>query len=268
MLRIFALEWLKIKYAKPFWIMLGLFVLCYSLIGLFSKSAIDFLVAKGPPSFKAFLQTGLPIFDFVDIWQNLAYLGSLFKWILGFIVIISITNEFSNRTVRQNIIDGLSKYEFLKSKLLLIATLSALNVLLIFVLGIVLGYMYSPVTSLTYVFQEIIYLPLVFVEIFGFLCLAMLFAVVIRRSGFALVLFMMYTLFIENFVTAYFYYQLDWPIWYFPFRAVNNLIHFPLSKYALQYVPTGLNLVELGLALFWIGSFMLISYRVLDRRDL
>ena len=268
MLRILNIEWLKIKHSKAFWIMFGLFALCYTLTGILSKTVIDFMINKGPKEMRSFLDTGLPIFDFADIWHNLAYLGGLFKWILAFIIIISITNEFSFRTIRQHIIDGLSKAQFLQTKLSLIVALSLINVILIFILGLVLGLLYAPVHHFSDIFQNIVYLPLVFVEIIGFLCLAMLFAIIIRKTGFTLVLFTLYTLFIENFITAYFYYNLKWPIWYFPFRSVNNLIHFPFSKYVLQYVPSGFIVGEFVLACLWTLIFIYLSALIIKKKDL
>ena len=119
MLRIIQLEFLKLRHYKPFWIILGLFTLCYFLVGIFVKKVIDWMMAEGAfdGDLDIFKKVGIPIFDFVDIWQNMGYLTFIFKWVLAFVVIISVCMEFANKTIRQNIIDGLSRREYLYSKI-------------------------------------------------------------------------------------------------------------------------------------------------------
>ena len=120
MLKALKLEWLKFKSYRPFTIILGLFVLAFFAIGLSVKSFLDWIITSTGDQFEFFFEAGLPVLDFVDLWQNLAYVIFPFKVVLAFIVIISVCLEYSNRTIRQNFIDGLSRSEFLMSKIGLI----------------------------------------------------------------------------------------------------------------------------------------------------
>src|SRR5690606_20889818 len=99
----------------------------YFALGFSIKSFVDYLMTLPSGPLEDFIQTGFPIFDFVDIWQNMAWITFLFKYILAFMVIISICQEFSLRTVRQNMIDGLSRKEYIVSKVGLVAVLSLLS---------------------------------------------------------------------------------------------------------------------------------------------
>ena len=58
----------------------------------------------------------IPLYHFPDIWQNLAWTSGLLKMGVAIMVVVSITNEYTYRTIRQNIIDGMSREEFLLSK--------------------------------------------------------------------------------------------------------------------------------------------------------
>lgn len=268
MRRLLNIEWLKIKHARSFWIMIGLFVLCYLLIGVMSKRGVDLMIMHGPDELKAFTEGGIPIFDFADIWQNIAYLSAAFKWVLGFVVIISVTNEFGERTIRQNIIDGLSIKEFLITKVSLIGVLSLGNTILLFLIGLILGLAYSPYQGIEAVFSRFIFVPVFFLEVFSFLSLALLFSVVIRLTGFTLVLFIFYTLCIENLMSLYIYYQLKFPVWYFPFRSAHDMIHLPITKYFFQYTIDTISPLEVLVAILWTGIFILGSYKILSKKDI
>ena len=148
--KITELEYYKFRHYRPFLIILGLYIFCFVLSGFSIKSLLDWFLEKQKDDdvLKHFLETGLPLFDFVDIWQNLGWLATLFKYIPAFVVIISVTLEYSQKTIKQNIIDGLSKKEFLLSKVALVFAISIGSALLLLFLGLFLGLLYSPVKGL------------------------------------------------------------------------------------------------------------------------
>ena len=89
-------------------------------MGLVTSSGMEFLKwlkSKGA-DFDEVDILRVPLYHFPDIWQNLTYISTYFQPILAIIVIISLTNEFSFKTIRQNIIDGFDRKDFLVSKLL------------------------------------------------------------------------------------------------------------------------------------------------------
>ena len=116
MIRLFEIEWLKLKNYKVFWILIGMYFLGLILILSSGMLLMEFMKNHGA-EFEGIDPTIIPLYDFPDVWQNMTYIATFFKIILAFIVIISVTNEIGYRTLRQNIIEGLSKWEFLKSKL-------------------------------------------------------------------------------------------------------------------------------------------------------
>lgn len=264
--KVLRLELLKFRNYKPFWIILGLFTVSYFAVGLSIKRFIDWVV-KEDSDLGFFINSGLPVFDFIDIWQNLAYVTFLFKYILAFVIIISICTEFSNKTYRQNLIDGLSRLQFLGSKLVLIFGLSVFGGILLTVLGLILGLLYSPVKAPDFIVANMEYVGAYMLEITVFLCIGLFFAVLIRRTGFAIILFILYSLVIEPILTAVMMHNYNLKVWYFPIKAVNNLIRVPFQKYIFREVRDFVALQDILIALGWSALFIYFSYLLLARRD-
>ncbi|MFK5098226.1 hypothetical protein, partial [Klebsiella pneumoniae] len=63
-------------------------------------------------------------FVFPEVWQTVAYFSSFFVLLPSILVIMLVTNEYTYKTHRQNIIDGWSRNEFLLSKLIDVAIIS------------------------------------------------------------------------------------------------------------------------------------------------
>jgi len=268
--KIIELEYYKFRHYKPFLVILGLYVFCFVLSGFSIKSLLDWFLEeqKNDDILKHFIESGIPLFDFVDIWQNLGWLATIFKWIPAFVVIISVTLEYSQKTIKQNIIDGLSKREFLLSKIGLVATISVGSALLLFLLGLFLGLLYSPVKGLPYIFENIEFVAAYGVEVFTFLCLALFAAFAIQKSGVTIILFLLYTACIEPITTAILHWKYEWQVWYFPVEAINLIIRVPFQKYALSYVHDHVYGQDVLVALGWAGIFLMLSYWLLKKRDL
>ena len=75
--------------------------------------------------------------DYETTWYFTAYLASWFSlFILAFILIFHITNEYTYKTVRQNIIDGYSRSDFFKSKLYMLLTIAVIATIYVGVVGL------------------------------------------------------------------------------------------------------------------------------------
>ena len=166
----------------------------YGKLNLYWCSFLFCLSKREGADINGFDPTMFPFYDFPDIWQNITYIATWFKLFLAFIVVISIANEASHRTLRQNIIDGMSKKDWLASKLLLIVALAVAATLLLFVLGIITGLIYGHPESYTSIFDSTEFLLAYCLEVITYLTFAFLATLVIRRSGIVIVALMMYTL--------------------------------------------------------------------------
>jgi ABC-type transport system involved in multi-copper enzyme maturation permease subunit len=248
-------------------IILGLFVLIYFSVGLSVKKLLDWFMKESSNQFSFFIDSGLPIFDFVDIWQNLAFITFLFKYILAFVVIISVCLEYSNKTIRQNFIDGLSRKDFLYSKVGLIAFLTVLSGTLLTLLGLTLGLLYSPVKSLPFIIMNMEFVLAHMLEVFTFLSFALFLATLIRRTGFAIVLFVFYATSIEPIITSIMKYQYELPVWYFPLKSVSNIVRLPFEKYIFREVQDYVALQDVAVASAWTAIFLFLTYWLIKKRD-
>jgi ABC-type transport system involved in multi-copper enzyme maturation permease subunit len=272
MIRLLTIEWLKLKNYKVFWVLFALYFLGLVIVCSGGMLLLEYIKNHGG-DFKGIDPTIIPLYDFPDVWQNTTYIATFFKLFLAFIVIISISNEINYRTLRQNIIDGLSKREFLISKLNLIVSLSALATIFLFLLGFILGMIYSNVRSIDIIFSELEFLPAHFLEVCTFLSLAFLLSVVIKKSGFVIVLLFMYTLIFEPVFTSILEHapfipdSFDNFIPFLPIKSLNNLIRVPFQKYVFMRIQDYVAWIDVYIVTAWLVIYNALILFILKKRD-
>lgn len=274
MIRAFKLEWLKLKHYTFFWILLGMYLLALVIICSLGVFFLEWLKRQGA-DFDGIDPTLLPIYDFPDIWQNTTYLASFVKVILAFIVIISATNDISYLTIRQNIIDGISKREFLLSKLSLIIFLAVFSTFFLFVIGFINGSIYSHVWGMSYIFDEMEFLLAYMFDIIVFCSFALILALIIKKAGFAIVFIFLYGIIFEPILT---FIMTDAPwsrdtIWadiatFFPVKSMNGLIPVPYPKYIFREIEDNIPMKAILTSTAWLAIFQFSIYRYLVKRDL
>lgn len=257
----------KMKNYRTFWVICGLY---FVTLAFTTASGMEFLkwLASFIEGFGEELNINrIPLYHFPDVWQNLIWISGLFKLVLAVMVIISITNEYQYRTVRQNIIDGLSRWEFLFSKILTNVLLSLMSVAMIFVIGLATGFIYTPTIEWSYVFSDMEFFPAYFLEIFAFLSYALMLGVMIQRSGLTIVLLMLSHM-IEAIIKANIDNFAEWSLAYFPMQSISNLVSLPFARYALQEIQDYVAWESVAIALVWIFLFNYFSYLRLKKADI
>ena len=83
------------------------------------------------------------IFNFPYIWHFNTYIAAILKFFLAIVIVSMMANEYSYGTLKQNLIDGMSKQEFVLSKFLTVVLFSAASTLFVFLLSIILGLSFS-----------------------------------------------------------------------------------------------------------------------------
>jgi ABC-type transport system involved in multi-copper enzyme maturation permease subunit len=209
----------------------------------------------------------IPLYHFPDVWQNLAWGSGLLKMMLGIMVIISITNEYQYRTIRQNIIDGMSREQFILSKLLTNLVLSLASMVLVFVVALFTGFIYSPEISFPYMFAGVEFCAFYFLEVFAFLSFALMLGILIQRSGLSIViLFSSYLieLIIKKNIDDY----VPGLIPFFPLESIMNLVPLPFARYAFQEIQDYVSFGSVAIALGWTFLFNYFGYLRLKRSDI
>jgi ABC-2 type transport system permease protein len=225
MKNLFRIEWLKIRYYKAFWFLLGFFAV--SIIGLnyiaysFRMSADD---KAGKVNSAALL--GHP-FSFPDVWQAVSYLSGFLLFFPGLIMITLISNEFTYKTHRQNIIDGWSRIQFISVKLVWVFLLALAGAVVVAGTALLFGSMGStPLTA-----DKLEYIGYFFIEALNYTAVALLFGTLIKRAGLAIGLFILYIMIIKNLLSwlANFHNNLHIGD-FFPLSITDKLITFPIVK--------------------------------------
>jgi ABC-type transport system involved in multi-copper enzyme maturation permease subunit len=224
-------------------------------------------------------QTG--IFNFPLIWHIIPFFASYFKLFFALIVVSMVSNEYSNRTVKQNLIDGLSKKEFILSKFYFILAYTLLSSLFIGIATLVIGLIHSSHTDLSIIMIDIEFIAAYFFKLLGFFSFCLFLAVLIKRSAFALG-----ALVVTAFVELIIYENLQWNwaneeiatqvMMFAPFTALYNLINQPIQRIIMISSPDKTNLAydyavhwhEIVIVIVWTVIFVSASYYLLKKRDL
>ncbi|MBD3906479.1 ABC transporter permease [Chryseobacterium sp. Ch-15] len=227
------------------------------------------------------------MYNFPEIWNFTTWTVALLKIFLGLIIVFSICQEFSNRMFKQNTIDGLSREEFIGSKLLTIAIFTLISTVLVLAITMFLGYQYSTTTESSLVYKEIFFIGNYFVKLFSFFCFLMFLSILLRKSIFVFLAF--FVIWIgesilggietyskvagtqaaernEIFQNSFFFSKL------LPLESMSSLIPNPMMrlnmakmmglKYEFTY-PTE----SLIACIVWCAIFIFGSYLILKKRD-
>lgn len=267
-LHLLKIDLKKLTSYRTFWVVCGLY---FITLGFGTASGMEFLKWLSR-TFEKFGEENLninriPLYHFPDVWMNLIWVGGLLKVLLAIMVVISVTNEFTYRTIRQNIIDGLSRFEFLLSKILTNVLLSLMSVVMIFVIGFVTGLIYSPSIDASQMFTDIEFFIAYFMEIFFFLSFALMLSMLIQRSGLTIILLLLSQM-IEAIIKANIDDYVPGIIPYFPMQSIWDLIDIPFPRYALQEIRDYISIPTLLIVMTWTFLFNYFSYLKLKRADI
>ncbi|EEG43161.1 conserved hypothetical protein [Flavobacteria bacterium MS024-3C] len=254
----------------------GYFIL---LTGIALIAAIKFDI--GPIKFHLAEQG---IFNFPYIWHFNTFVAALLKIFLAIIIVSMMSNEYTYKTIKQNLIDGLSKKEFIATKFLTVVLFSIVSSVFVAVISLILGSIYSDYTEWGIVFTDLRFLVAYFIKLVGFFSFCLFIGILVKRSAFALGFLILWQMF-EGFTRGMIRWKLfdgettDAIMGFFPLNAMFNVLKEPFSRLsAVQSVANqigeeialdyGTSLLDMGIVLAWTAIFIWGSYRILKKRDL
>ena len=278
MLRLLTIELHKLKYNKSAKVISIVYFILITFIALISSIEFNF----GDFHFRIADQG---IFNFPYIWHFNTYIAAILKLFLAIVIVSMMANEYSNRTLKQNLIDGLSKKEFIMSKFLTVVLFSLVSTLFVFGVSLVLGLIFSDYNEPGIIFSDIEYLFAYFIKLIGFFSFCLFLGILVKRSAFALGFLLIWSI-TEGIIYSIFKWKIfkdteiaESMIQFFPLTAMSNLIKEPFSR--LGAVQTAAN--QLGeafdkdysvqfltviIVMVWTFLFIFGSYYVLKKRDL
>jgi ABC-type transport system involved in multi-copper enzyme maturation permease subunit len=224
------------------------------------------------------------IFNFPYIWHFNTYVADYFKFFLAVVIVSMMANEYSYGTLKQNLIDGLSKKEFIQSKFLTVVAFAAASTVFIFVMSLILGLCFSSYLEAGIIFSDMGYLIAFFVKLVGFFSFCLFIGILIKRSafaiGFVLVWYIVegifYWFFLRNIFSAK---TSDAISQFFPLTSLSNLIVEPFTRLSPVKTMQGqvgmatdkdysVHILPIIIVLVWTVIFVLMSYKLLKKRDL
>lgn len=278
MLRLLNIELQKLRYNRAAKVISIVYFILITFIALIASIEFSF----GEVNFRVADQG---IFNFPFIWHFNTWVAALLKLFLAIVIVSMMSNEYSHRTLKQNLIDGLSKKEFVISKFLTVLLFSLISTIFVFIVSLILGLVFSDFTEIGIIFSDMQYLLAYFIKLMGFFSFCLFLGVLVKRSAFALG-FLLIWYFIESIsywlMRGIFFRGTDTAdmiVQYFPLESMANLIKEPFTR--LNIVKTtasqlGEDFVKIydlqwgnvAIVLIWTFLFVYFSYVILKKRDL
>lgn len=279
MLRLLHIEFHKLRYSRSAKVLCIIYFVLITFLALIASIKFDF----GQIEFQLAEQG---IFNFPYIWHFNSYIAALLKIFLAVVIVSMVSNEYSNRTLKQNLIDGLSKKEFVLSKFYTVIGFALISTIVLFLVSLILGLFFSDYTELGIIFSDLEYLLAYFVKLTGFFAFCLFLGMLLKRSGFALGFLAVWWIFegIVYLLLSFLFRNNDTDIvaniiQFLPLESMSNLIREPFTR--LNVVQTmgdqigaelnkdyGVHWYQILIVLIWTGLFIYFSYRLLKKRDL
>ncbi|MFL1896103.1 ABC transporter permease [Aquimarina sp. 2-A2] len=278
MLRLLHIEFQKLRYNKAAKVITITYFVLITFIALIASIEFDF----GAIHFRIADQG---IFNFPYIWHFNTYVASWAKLFLAIIIVSMMANEYSHRTLKQNLIDGLSKKEFIASKFLTVVVFAIISTIFVFIVSLILGLTFSDYTEFSILIRDLIYIPAYFVKLLAFFSFCMFLGILVKRSAFALGFLFIWWI-IENISYAVLKFKIfrdsniaEQIVQFFPLEAMSNLIREPFSR--LNFIQSAadqlgagfqkdydIHMSQILIVLIWSIVFVNLSYLILKKRDL
>ena len=254
MKRLLEIEWLKIASYRTFYVFAGLYVLLIFLV----YYGFDKLLHLGPIDLSI-------VYKFPDVWYYIAYVSSWFAPVLALLMINLVSNEFTFRTLRQQVIDGLSRREILFSKLLLAGLLSVGAGIVALLSGLLIGFLKGGMPTGDGLYAEMGYLLRTIWVCFGMMTAAILVSLLVRRAALSILVFLAMFWIIEPIIGR------AWLTDVYPYFPLNSLDEFITSPIQLESINFGKNPTPMGVniaGILYPLLFIAASLRIIERKDL
>jgi len=263
MLSLLKIEWIKVKHYRTFWLL--------SLLYLISLYGINFIAyriqdARPKKNDMANLLIGNPPFQFPEVWKTVSYMSSFILFIPGLLIIISLTNEFSFKTHRQNIIDGWSRHEFIVVKMLLTLILAVVSTVAVFITAICFGLFER---GSNFSIENIEFIGYFFVQAISYTAVGLLFGLLFKRSGIAIGVFFLYVVVLENMLAGLLNKYVYNSGRFLPIETTDNLIPFPFLRNIVNpYLTITDPLLLLVLSAVYLTIYYFICLKKFEVEDL
>jgi ABC-2 type transport system permease protein len=265
--QLLAIEWMKLKNYRAFWILF-----CIYLATIFGANYIIYRIqlviyAERQAKGIATMVLGNPPYSFPTVWQAVAHVSSWLLFIPGLIMILTVTNEYSFKTHRQNIIDGWTRQQFITSKILFAAVLALISTLMVAITAAIFGFMSG---DASFSFEGFSYVWYFLLQAMSYIMVALLMAVLFKRGGLAIGVFFAYATVLEQIVVLLLNKYANYAGRYLPLETTDIMVPFPHIQRVLNKLLssepnyTAIFIVSLG----YLAAYLLVTLRKFQTDDM
>ena len=264
-------EWLKMRRYNAFWWIMGITALSYPGINYIFYMIYDNIMQNPTRAGQmAKMALGNP-FSFPEAWHTVAYLSSWFVFIPAVVVIMFITNEYSFKTHRQNIIDGWSRDQFIGSKLIDVVIITLIITVLYALISFITGTV-NQERLIKETWSQVHYVGLFALQTFSQLSIAFLIGFLVKKAFISLGIFLFYFVVFEPIIVGLLKVYGNDLGRFMPLEISDRLIPIPafLAKLdkegydkALAVIPQQVLYTVALTILIWV-----VCFRVNKKRDL
>jgi ABC-type transport system involved in multi-copper enzyme maturation permease subunit len=281
MFRLLTIEFHKLKHNTASKVLTIIYFGLLTSIALIASIKFDI----GPIKFHL---AEMGIFNFPYIWHFNTYVAAILKFFLLLVIVSMMANEYSYKTLKQNLIDGLSKKEFILSKFYTVVAFALASTVFVFVVSLLLGLSYSDYNEFAIITSDLEYIVAFFIKLVGFFSFGLFLGILVKRSAFAIGAMVVW-LIGESIFKGYLFYSLkntentsekvDGIMQFLPLEAMTNLIKEPFSRLgAVRSVANqvgetitksyAVDFSTILIVCAWTFIFMYLSLALLKKRDL
>lgn len=269
MLQQLKIEWLKMKNYTAFIAISLIFLIC-----VFGVNYIAYNINASAQSTAAGAFVG-SYFGFPHVWHTVAWLSSFTLFLPGLVIILMVTNEFTYRTHRQNVIDGWSRDTFIKTKIVSVFILAAVATIWVGLMAFVIGLISGGSINL----NKIQYIGFFFLQCVSIFMVALLISTLVKRAALSIAIFIAYVYIIENILGAI----INASIFHFaknksdmipladllPINTTDALLPFPFFRELLDKSTGVVNpWILFGSSLVYLAAYIYFARRHFLTRDL
>lgn len=222
------------------------------------------------------VQNSSVFYEFPTVWDYQGYAGNwMASLCLGFLAIHLVTSEVSNRTMRQNIISGLTRKEYFLSKLFHILAISAAATTLYAISSILIGMIHTDGFDLELILDNNWAIARFFLMCFAYMAFGLMLAFLIRRGFLTLMTYFFYVFALEAiFMAVHVYYLKNSSRNFWPMNTIEDLMPLPLFRLPDFFTSTEWDFNILLsyrtaalMALLYTAIFTFISWWSFSRKD-
>ena len=268
MKKLLAIEWMKVKSYRTFWVLFVLFIVSMLGINYIYWYIKQQLIGSGDMGSAAVGNMLFGDFSFPAVFKTVSGVSSWLLYFPGFMVIFHTTNEYTFKTHRQNIIDGLQRSEFVKAKLGFAFLLALICTALIFLTSIFFGLITQGGYGIT--MEGLAYIGYFFVQSSVYILFAFMLSILVRKSALAVGIYFIYGILLDFLLSLWISKITGSSVGFYilPLQVSDTMNPNEVADKVSMFLGSTKPMIALGISVAWIIFYCWFPTRKFQQEDL